>query len=64
MCAYTATVAAPRVAPTAPSARDRKMASESNWILICPLVAPSARPSPISWRRSSTEITMMVTTLV
>src|SRR5207245_3762144 len=41
--------------------RDR-IASDRNWIRIWPLVAPRARRRPISERRSSTEITMMLAT--
>src|SRR5215475_5036871 len=38
------------------------MASARNWVRMCPLVAPSARRRPISERRSSTEMTMMLAT--
>src|SRR5271169_851594 len=48
--------------PAAPPARDSRIASARNWPRIWPRVAPSARRSPISERRSSTEITMMLAT--
>ena len=38
------------------------MASVRNWMRMCPLVAPSARRSPISERRSSTEMSMTLPT--
>ena len=38
------------------------MASDRNWMRMWPLVAPSARRSPISLRRSRTEMTMMLAT--
>ena len=38
------------------------MASERNWMRMWPLVAPRARRSPISLRRSRTEMTMMLAT--
>ena len=41
----------------APPAADSSTASATNWARIWPLVAPSARRSPISERRSGTEIT-------
>jgi hypothetical protein len=60
--AYSAVTAAPARTPAAPPPSDSMTASARNWIRICPLVAPSARRSPISWRRSSTEMTMMLAT--
>src|SRR5260370_25500189 len=48
--------------PAAPPARDSRIASARNWARIWPQVAPSARRSPISERRSSTEMTMMLAT--
>jgi hypothetical protein len=50
-----------RVRATSP-ARDSRIASATNWARIWPRVAPSARRSPISERRSSTEMTMMLAT--
>src|ERR1022692_3113181 len=46
--------------PMMPPARDSRIASARNWVRIWPLVAPRARRSPISERRSSTEMTMML----
>src|SRR5215475_1885753 len=53
----------PAATPTAPPITASKMASARNWVRMCPLVAPSARRSPISERRSRTEMTMMLATL-
>ena len=52
----------PMATPTAPPASPSRIASERNWVRICPRVAPSARLSPISERRSSTLMTMMFAT--
>src|SRR4051794_10988766 len=60
--AYTAVDAAPSATPMAPPATDSSTASDRNWARIWPLVAPSARRRPISERRSSTEMTMMLAT--
>src|SRR2546423_14124701 len=57
-----AVAAAPVMTPAAAPARDSRMASARNWVRIWPRVAPSARRSPISERRSSTEMTMMLAT--
>ncbi len=56
--AYVAVAAAPSPTPAAPPNDARSMASVRNWMRTCPLVAPNARRSPISERRSSTEISM------
>src|SRR6516225_3224287 len=53
----------PKITPAAAPARASRMASARNWVRMCPLVAPSARRSPISERRSRTEMTMMLATL-
>jgi hypothetical protein len=48
--------------PAMPPVSESRMASERNWTRIWPRVAPSARRSPISCRRSSTEMIMMLAT--
>src|SRR6516162_7365364 len=50
--------AAPMPTPHPPPSTDSSNASSRNWLPMCPRVAPSARRSPISRRRSMTEITM------
>src|SRR6266566_3600654 len=57
-----AVAATPAATPAMPPAKASRMASDRNWIRIWPLVAPRARRSPISERRSSTEMTMMLAT--
>src|SRR5580765_2592978 len=54
--------AAPSPTPTAPPRTARSMASVRNWMRMCPLVAPRARRSPISERRSRTPISMTLPT--
>jgi hypothetical protein len=53
---------APTATPAMPPNRARRIASARNWIRMWPLVAPRARRSPISERRSKTEISMMLAT--
>ena len=53
---------APAPTPTAPPMRARRTASARNWTRMWPLVAPRARRSPISDRRSRTEMIMMLAT--
>ena len=52
----------PSTMPTAPPRSASRIASERNCVRMLPFVAPSARRSPISLRRSRTEMTMMFAT--
>jgi hypothetical protein len=52
--------AAPIAAPATPPSAESSSDSTRNWSPTCHLLAPSARRKPISARRSSTEITMML----
>src|SRR5580658_1311812 len=53
---------APAPTPPAPPTSARRTASARNWTRMWPRVAPRARRSPISERRSRTEMIMMLAT--
>ena len=60
--AYTAVAAAPASTPTTPPMTASRIDSARNCVRIWPFVAPRARRRPISERRSSTEMIMMLAT--
>src|SRR4051812_21755176 len=60
--AYTAVAVAPASTPTMPPMAASRIDSPRNCVRIWLLVAPSARRRPISDRRSSTEMIMMLAT--
>jgi hypothetical protein len=60
--AYSAVPPSPSAVPAIPPRPASSTDSVRNWPRICPRLAPSARRRPISARRSSTEITMVLAT--
>src|SRR5882757_7208025 len=62
VAAYPVVTAAPRRTPPVPPRADRRRDSARNWPRIWPRVAPRERRRPISGRRSSTEITIVLAT--
>src|SRR5690242_4382654 len=60
--AYAEVRPIPTSTPPAPPSAASSSDSTRNWSRICPRVAPSERRSPISARRSSTEITIVLAT--
>src|SRR6266545_122570 len=62
LVAYAAVIDAPSNSPAIPPSADSISDSARNWTVIWPRVAPRARRRPISPRRSSTEITMVLAT--